>query len=177
MGLGRWERTGGGSPGRTGSALLALAAFCFLAVPPCRAGDGVGMEALGVDPSAAVQADRWGLDIRDALNRPVSAARLEADLKSAAAQAAASASFDSTLPHARAAVLLREFLPAVEDVLRSILPGLCVSTAAAAGVPKPPRLFPILAALVLFTLLPAASLRLQQEPTGAASRCPAILRC
>lgn len=134
------------------------------------------MEASGVDPSAVLE-DRWGLDVRDSLNRPVSRARLEADLKYAAAQAAAEGSFASKLPHARAATLLMELLPAVDAWLRTFLPRQSSGVAAAAGVPKPPRLGPLVLLCAFLALSTIAPRRPAPCPVVHAPQSPAILRC
>ena len=74
-----------------GLALLATGA---------RAEAPVGLDADGVNPMAAVD-NRMGLDVRDALGRPVSGRLVLEQLKSAWAARAAANSFSSRLPRAR----------------------------------------------------------------------------
>lgn len=81
-----------------GLALLATGA---------RAEAPVGLDAKGVNPMAAVD-NRLGLDVRDALGRPVSGRLVLEQLKSASAARAAENSFASRLPRARI------ILPALE---------------------------------------------------------------
>ncbi len=60
--------------------LLAMSLLGIFAVANARAGErAVGLEARGVDPSAALH-NLWGLDVRDALGRKVSARRVEDQL-------------------------------------------------------------------------------------------------
>ncbi|MBI5624533.1 MAG: hypothetical protein HY924_12205 [Elusimicrobia bacterium] len=159
---------------RTWMTLAGVGLLCLAVVP---AGySEVGMDAMGVDP-AAVLADRWGLDVRDEINRPVSRARLEADLKSAAARSAAQDAVTSTLPHASAAALLRELLPRVEAWLRGFLPSLGFSTAAAGPVPKPPKLLPLGLVFCVLTLSVAVVRSRLLTAAPAISKAPAILRC
>jgi hypothetical protein len=165
---------------RTWLALAGLAMLCLACAPAVLADQGeakgsVGMEAYGVDP-AAVLGNRWGMDVRDGFNRPVSRARLERDLKAASAQAAAQGSITSSLPHAKAAILLWELLPLIEDCLRAVLPSFALS-APAGPVPKPPKL--LLALLAACGLSLSASVVRPPRPAAAPVICksPAILRC
>ncbi|MBI4678610.1 MAG: hypothetical protein HY748_13615 [Elusimicrobia bacterium] len=137
---------------------------------------GVGMEASGVSPWAALS-DRWGLDLRDEQNRPVSRSRLERDLKLAAAQASADGSYASKLPHARAATLLMELLPAVDSWLRNLLPSRSSASASAAVVPKPPRIMLVALAAAFLALSSVVARRSQPRTVGSASKAPAVLRC
>lgn len=156
--------------------------LCLACAPAVLADQGavevrgsVGMDAYGVDPAAAL-GNRWGIDIRDGFNRPVSRARLERDLKAASAQAAVQGSITSSLPHARAAALLRELLPLLEDCLRAFLPAFALS-APAGPVPKPPKL--LLALLSICGLSLSASVVRPPRPAAAPAICksPAVLRC
>lgn len=80
---------------------IALCGLLWLSVAPAARADGgaVGYDARGVDPMAAV-ANPLGLDVRDALGRPVSAAKLLQDLGRAQARQARESSYAEALPGA-----------------------------------------------------------------------------
>lgn len=84
---------------------LALA----LLAPAGRAETAAGLDAQGVDPRTAVE-NKYGLDVRDALGRPVTSAKVLSDLKGAAVKRAADNSFISRLPKARAVLSALELL-------------------------------------------------------------------
>lgn len=90
-----------------------------------RAEAPVGLGAQGVSVSWAIH-NPLGLDVRDALARPVSARLVEEQLKSAQAHAEGRASYASRLPLARAFIRFLEFLPALKLFM-------------AGGFPAPPR--------------------------------------
>jgi len=107
---------------------LALA----LLAPAGRAETAAGLDAQGVDPRTAVE-NKWGLDVRDELGRPVTSAKVLADLKGATVKRAADNSFTSSLPKARAVLAALELLTDFGDAFRmaatgfglaKILPGL-----------------------------------------------------
>jgi hypothetical protein len=108
-------------PAWTGLKLAVLtAALAGIFHAPDALADEVGMEAQGVSPWAALH-NRWGLDVRDAQNRPVSARLIERQLKRASAKAAADADYSSRLPGAQAFTLARELLAPVGALLRSLM--------------------------------------------------------
>lgn len=87
---------------------LALALLAFMA-PAARAETAAGLDAQGVDPRAAVE-NQWGLDVRDALGRPVTREQVLTDLKGAAVTRAAANAYTSSLPKARAVLSALELL-------------------------------------------------------------------
>ena len=107
---------------------LALA----LLAPAGRAETAAGLDAQGVDPRAAVE-NKWGLDVRDELGRPVTSEKVLSDLKSAAVRRAADNAFTSRLPKARAVLSALELLAEAAAAFRlaatafslpELLPGL-----------------------------------------------------
>jgi len=89
------------------------ACFVFAAARRSRAEASVGLDAQGVSVSWAIH-NPLGLDVRDALARPVSARLVESQLKSAQAHAAGRAAYASHLAFARTLVRFFEFLPALK---------------------------------------------------------------
>lgn len=83
--------------------------------------EGIGVEARGVSPWAALSGASRGLDVRDAFNRPVSRAAVERDLKRLSAQTAAANAYASRLPRAREVLPVLELLAALRASLRSAL--------------------------------------------------------
>lgn len=164
----------------TRMSLLLAAASVFMPGPGALAAADsqakVGMEARGVSPWHVLN-DRWGLDVRDASNRPVSARQLEKELKLAAAGAAAENAYASKLPRASAAILMLELLSAVEASLRPWLPRRSVAAASAAGVPKSPRLAAALLALAFIPIVSAVLRASCPENLAVPSRIPSPLRC
>ncbi|MEK7232640.1 MAG: hypothetical protein AAB268_07345 [Elusimicrobiota bacterium] len=107
---------------------LALA----LLAPAGRAETAVGLDAQGVDPRVAVE-NRWGLDVRDSLARPVTGEKVLADLKGVTVARAAENAFTSSLPKARAVLSALELLAEAAAAFRlastgfvppELLPGL-----------------------------------------------------
>ena len=88
------------------------ACFVFAAARRSRAETPAGLDAQGVSVSWAIH-NSLGLDVRDALARPVSARLVEEQLKSAQAHAAGRAAYASRLPLAKALIRFFEFLPAL----------------------------------------------------------------
>lgn len=169
---GRWA-------GRLARLAMLAAAFCCSPVPQARAvfASEVGIEARGVLPWVVLN-NRWKLDVRDESNRPVSARRLERDLKSAAAQAAAQCSFASRLPYAKAVARFLEFFPAAAAFLFDSLPGRPMRAAAsAASVPRPPRIMLVALAAALCSMSTFLLREARPEREGSASRLPLVLRC
>ena len=155
--------------------LLALA----LLAQAGRAESPAGLDAQGVDPRAALD-NRWGLDVRDALGRPVSGEKVLAEMKGVAVARAAGNAFTSRLPKASV------FLPGIELLakaaaafrlaaqgfpLAELLPGL------PGGRPKVSVLW--LVVLAAAALTASCCCRAKTELVLARSRqsCPEVLRC
>lgn len=144
-----------------------------------RAETAVGFDARGVDPMSAVD-NRQGLDVRDALGRPVTAAAVLSDLKHASAARAAQTAYASALPQAR------KILPALELVagfgLRLVqfavaLPSALALASLPAPRPKIALVLLVLAAAVL-SLRPAAARPCASPASLIHGRCcPEVLRC
>ena len=97
---------------------LALA----LLAPAGRAETAAGLDAQGVDPLVAVE-NRWGLDVRDELARPVTREQVLADLKGAAVSRAADNAFTSRLPKARIVLSALELLAEAAAAFRMAATG------------------------------------------------------
>ena len=97
---------------------LALA----LLAPAGRAETAAGLDAQGVDPRVAVE-NRLGLDVRDALGRPVTREQVLTDLKGAAVARAAQNSYTSSLPKARAVLSALELLAEAAAAFRMAATG------------------------------------------------------
>ncbi|MDE2141254.1 MAG: hypothetical protein KGJ84_02430 [Elusimicrobia bacterium] len=130
---------------------LALAVLAGAA----RAETAVGLDARGVDPMAAVD-NRQGLDVRDALGRPVSAQIVLSELKKASVARVAQIAFTSGLPKAKT------ILPALDMAagaavwlvrLAEAVPG----PAAWAALPTPGPKLSLLVLVVLGAVLAQAS--------------------
>ena len=153
-------------------ALTLLGAFARAETP-------VGLDAKGVDPMAAVD-NRQGLDVRDALGRPVSAQVVLEQLKKAQAVRAAQNAYASPLPKAKAVLPELELamgLGAWLFQLADALPPL--ENWSALPVPGP-KLFLILIALAGALLAPAAAAsrpRVLQVCLTPRQRCPEVLLC
>ncbi len=154
---------------------LALALFA----PAGRAETAAGLDAQGVDPLVAVE-NRWGLDVRDELARPVTREQVLSDLKGATVSRAANNAFTSRLPKARIVLSALELLAeaaaafrmaATAFALPEILPGL------PGGGPK----FAVLWLLILASAATTVSLCCRPETRLALSRSRQssieILRC
>jgi len=107
---------------------LALA----LLAPSVRAETAAGLDAQGVDPLAAIE-NKWGLDVRDELGRPVTREKVLTDLKGATVGRAAANAYASSLPRARVVLSALELLAEAAAAFRmastgfalpSLLPGL-----------------------------------------------------
>ena len=143
------------------------------------ADEGLGIEARGVSPWAALSGSSRGLDLRDAFNRPVSRAAVERDLKRLSVQTAAANAYASRLPRAREVLPLLEMLAEIRASLRSALSaGLPAVVWALA--PSRVELKIVLALVLLAGVLFAPAL-----PALAAAACPRpasgarlkVLRC
>lgn len=128
-------------------AALLASALAIAAPTSARAERAVGLEAQGVDPQAALD-NPEGLDVRDELGRPVSAALIRAQLKKAQATAAADAAYASRLPQARRVTAALELLAGLSAALRRALPDSPWRWFADAALPRPAQRLPAAAALV-----------------------------
>lgn len=170
----RVEKTGAGGRTRTALAVLVMAAVLWPAA--ALAGGEVGLEARGVDPWASLR-NRWGLDVRDEMNRPVSARQIESQLKAASALAAQQTSFVSRLPSASLHIRLAEMLAALKDIIKPLVPSGGKHEVWALPVPGIVRLILLLLPVVspLTSSAPAGTAR--AEATASRSRLPLVLRC
>ncbi len=144
-----------------------------------RAESPVGLDARGVDPMAAVT-NPLGLDVRDALGRPVTAQAVLRDVKQASVRRVAETSYTSTLPKAR--LILPALEMAVGLGLRLVQFAAGVSAAlASASLPVPG---PKIAFLLLLVAAAVAAVRpgaAREAPCPVSLRsgrcCPEVLRC
>ncbi len=155
-----------------------LMALCLgrFACPDIAAAEGeIGLEAQGVSPWSALR-NRWKLDVRDEMNRPVSGRIIERQLKAAAAQAAAETAL-SPLPEARRVVQVLEVFAGWTLALRAPPPRPGPRAPAAAGASRPPQL-PLLVVIffVLSTCLPFRRGR-RSRPLDFQIRSLLVLRC
>lgn len=158
-------------PGLFLALALAIAA-------PAAAETAVGLDAQGVDPMAAVD-NRWGLDVRDELGRPVSGEKILTELKSASAARAAANAFASRLPQARVLLAALELLGRAGACLRELSPTL-PGALATAGLPGPrPKVFAALIAVVAVLAVSSAVVRPRPSaaPLKSGRCCPEVLRC
>ena len=144
-----------------------------------RAETAVGLDARGVDPMAAVS-NPLGLDVRDALGRPVSAKVVLDQLKRAEVARAAETAYTSALPKAKAVLASLEysaggFLSLVR--LIEAIPG----PSEWAGMPAPrPKLSVLLFTVLGAVLAQAAAASRPRASLPALSscrRCLEVLRC
>jgi hypothetical protein len=154
---------------------LALAVLSGAA----RAETAVGLDARGVDPMAAVD-NRQGLDVRDALGRPVSGQAVLADLKKAAAARVEQNAYASSLPKARTVLPILEssfgrFLNLV--AFAESVPG----PSAWASLPSPRPKISVLSLLVLGVVVirtaSAARPRALLPALSSCRRSLEVLRC
>ena len=144
-----------------------------------RAESAVGLDARGVDPIAALN-NSQGLDVRDALGRPVTAQAVLADLKKAAVARAAETSYTSHLPKAKSVLASLEAVAGgVASLFRMIesLPGRLER----ASLPSPrPKLSVLLLLALGVVVVQAASASRPRASLPALSSCRRsleVLRC
>lgn len=160
-----------------GPGLVLALALAFLA-GPAAAETAVGLDAQGVDPMAAVD-NRWGLDVRDELGRPVSGEKILTELKAASAARAAANAFASKLSDAAALLAAVELLRHARTNLRE-LGGAAHRALASAGLPGPrPK---VSAALIAVLAVLAISCKIvRPRPAALVLKsgrcCPEVLRC
>ena len=154
---------------------LALAVLAGAA----RAETAVGLDARGVDPMAAVN-NLQGLDVRDALGRPVSAQTVLAELKQASMARVAESAYASALPKARTV------LPALESAFGRLLSLVALAESVPgpsswASLPSPrPKvcalMFLVLGVVVILTAS-AARPRALLPALSSCRRSLEVLRC
>lgn len=165
-----------GVPWSVGPGLfLALA----LLAPAGRAELAAGLDARGVDPRVAVE-NKWGLDVRDELGRPVTREQVLADLKGAAVKRAADNAYASSLPKARAVLAELELLNEFVDAFRMAAEGFALARLVPGlpgGAPKISVLWLLVAACGAMTAFicrrPEARLTLSRSRQSSIE----ILRC
>ncbi|MDE2314492.1 MAG: hypothetical protein KGL04_10025 [Elusimicrobia bacterium] len=168
---------------KTGKGLAILCGLCLsfilAAARRGRAEIPVGLDAQGVSVSWAIR-NPLGLDVRDALARPVSAGLVEEQLKSAQAHAEARAAYASRLPLARAFVRFLEFLPALKLFMAGGFPAPARrGPEAVRTAPKPEPKAGMPVPLVLGAVLGSAALRLESFWRPCRHDSPSLtpLRC
>ena len=153
--------------------------FLALLATTARAEIPVGLDAKGVDPMAAVE-NSQGLDVRDELGRPVTAAAVLSDLKKAQANRASENAFATALPQAK--VVLAALELAAGDAAHLFELGVARPVAAAlASLPAPrPKLSAVMLALLAVLAVTTARARCRACPVPVVpsrqSR-PEVLRC
>ena len=153
--------------------------LALLGMGQARAETAVGLDARGVDPMAAVS-NPQGLDVRDALGRPVSAKIVLDQLKRAEVARAIETSYTSNLPKAKAVLASLEysaggFLSLVRLIEAIPRP----SEWATLPSPRPKLsvlLFLILGA-VLVQISAASRPRASLPALSSCRRCLEVLRC
>lgn len=157
---------------------LFLALALALRAAPAAAETAVGLDARGVDPMAAVD-NRWGLDVRDELGRPVSGEKVLGELKQASAARAAANAFASRLRNAASLLAALELLERGEAALWAFAAAL-PAPLATAGLPGPRPRLPAVPVAVL-ALLAVSCTIVRPRPCAAplkSGRCrPEVLLC
>ncbi len=144
-----------------------------------RAETAVGLGARGVDPMAAVS-NPLGLDVRDALGRPVTAQAVLRDVKQAAVTRTVETAYASTLPKAR--LILPALEMAVGLGLRLVQFAAALPAALASGslpVPGPKIAFLLRALAAAVAAFRPGAARDAPCPVSLRSGrcCPEVLRC
>ncbi len=161
------------------TVFCGLLACSILPTRRARAETPVGLEAQGVSVSWALH-NPLGLDVRDALARPVSARLIEEQIKSAQAGAEISAAYASRLAFARALSRFLDFLPALKLFLAGGFPH---SARTSPGIertsPKPNPEFALCLQAVFGLLACSAALLFQavSRPTRPSEPSLIPLRC
>ncbi|MFI5361786.1 MAG: hypothetical protein ACHQ49_07430 [Elusimicrobiota bacterium] len=158
---------------------LFFAFFLLLAAGRSRAETAVGLDARGVNPIAAVN-NPDGLDVRDALGRPVTAQAVLADMNKASAARAAQNSYSSHLPKAKAVLPMME--GAVDrcfSLVRWTVTQAASAVLASLPTPRPKAALPFLALLgtVLILTASASRPRALMPALSSCRRCLEVLRC
>ena len=154
-------------------------ALVILAGGRARAETAVGLDARGVDPIAAVN-NPLGLDVRDALGRPVTAAAVLEDLKRAQVARAAETSYTSRLPKAKAVLASLEYYRGgLLTLVRLIVSVPGPAEWASLPPPGPKLCIPLLAVLgaVLTMTASASRPRASLPALSSCRRGLEVLRC
>ncbi len=157
---------------------LFLAIALALLAGPAAAERSVGLDAKGVDPMVAVD-NRWGLDVRDEMGRPVSGEKVLTELKQAAVARTVANAFASKLAGAASFLSAVELLQAGKVNLREL--GFSLPHAlASAGLPGPrPKVSAVLIAMM--AILAITHIIVRPRPAALALKsgrcCPEVLRC
>lgn len=154
---------------------LALA----LLAPAGRAETAAGLDAQGVDPLVAVE-NRWGLDVRDELARPVTREKVLSDLKGTTVARAAENTFTSHLPQARVVLSALELLAEAAAAFRMAATGFALPELLP-GLPGGGPKFAVLWLLILASAAMTISLCCRPEIRLTLSRSRQssieVLRC
>jgi hypothetical protein len=154
-------------------------ALAFLVLGRARAETSVGLDARGVDPIAAVN-NPLGLDVRDALGRPVSAGVVLAEMKKAQAARTAETAYESGLPKAKTVLPSLEYAAGRGLSLLRLAEAL-PRPAAWASLPVPRPKLSVLLFLVLgaalVQLAPAFRPRASLPALSSCRRSLEVLRC
>jgi hypothetical protein len=144
-----------------------------------RAETAVGLDARGVDPIAAVN-NPQGLDVRDALGRPVTARAVLADIKKAEVVRAAETAYTSGLPKAKSVLAsLEAAAGGVSSLFRLIesLPGRIEWSSLPSPRPKLSVLLLLALGVVLVQAASAARPRASLPALSSCRRSLEVLRC
>lgn len=174
--------TPGSQTPKASACWLSVAAALLISASsarPARAERAVGLEAEGVDPMAALHNEQ-GLDVRDALGRPVSAAVIVRQLKAASIARIVQAAATSSLPKARLFAVVLEFALAAEAALR--LPHGFEPAPESWALPVKPRSEPPAPEGAFIALVAAGCTafllrRLAAVPSSRSCQQSAVLRC
>lgn len=162
-----------------GLAVAALVAAIFMVAPGPAKSETVGVEAKGVSLWAALH-NRWNLDVRDELNRPVSGRLIESQLKAASAAAAAESSYASRLPKAHAVALALEMLAVAKFFIgASSLPPPARTMWALPVIlrTEPKMYFAVVFLCSLISVVGLSAARYSPETLSLSSCRPLVLRC
>ncbi|MDE2491018.1 MAG: hypothetical protein KGM24_09220 [Elusimicrobia bacterium] len=161
-----------------GPGLFLAFALLGLTVARARAETPVGLGAQGVDPMAAVD-NRQGLDVRDALGRPVTAGAVLRDLKRAEAARTAQNAYASALPQARRILPALDLAPGFGACVVRLLEALPRATQWVSLPPPGPKVLLLLVAVLGAVLVQGAALLPRDRPLSwrLGRCCPEVLRC
>ena len=144
-----------------------------------RAETAVGLDARGVDPMAAVS-NPQGLDVRDELGRPVSAAVVLEQFKRAEVARVIETSYTSALPKARVVLASLEYSTGgVLSLVRLIetLPGRAEWASLPPPGPKIAIVFLVALGAILVQGAAASRPRASLPALSSCRRCLEVLRC
>jgi hypothetical protein len=158
--------------GRDRGVLWLVGPGLFLALAllaqASRAETAAGLDAQGVDPRTAIE-NKWGLDVRDTLGRPVTREQVLSDMKGATVKRAAANAFTSSLPKAVAVLSALELLAEAAAAFRMATAGFALPELLP-GLPGGRPRIEILWLLVLACASMTVSFMRRRELTLAPSR-------